>query len=59
MLEHALRVHSSESVQTPVRIALFEEVRCDGRGVSCGVLQPDPFSVGVYLPILGKFSGIS
>ena len=25
----------------PVPTALFEEVRCDGRGVSSGVLQPD------------------
>ena len=32
----------------PVRTALFEEVRCDGRGFSSGVLQPDPFSVGVW-----------
>ena len=27
MLEHALRVHCSKSAQTPVRSALFEEVR--------------------------------
>ena len=59
MLEHALRVHCSESVQTPVLTALFEEVRCDGRGFSSGVLQPDPFSVGVCLPSLGKFAGTS
>ena len=57
MLEHALRVHCSGSAQTPVRTALFEEVRCDGRGF--GALQPDPFSVGVCLPSLGKFAGIS
>ena len=47
MLEHALRVHCSESAQTPVRTALFKEVR----GFSSGVLQPDPFSVGVCLPV--------
>ena len=54
MLEHAPRAHCSESAQTSVRIALFEEVRCDGRGFSSGVLLPDPFSVGVCLPSLGK-----
>ena len=32
LLEHALRVHCPKSAQTPVRTALFEEVRCDGRG---------------------------
>ena len=30
MLEHALRLHCSERAQTPVRIALFEEVRMEG-----------------------------
>ena len=30
--------------------------QCDGRGVSSGALQPDPFSVGVCLPTLGKFA---
>ena len=59
MLEHALPVHCSESAQTPVRTAVFEKVRCDGRGFSSGVLQPDPFIVGVRLPSLGKFAGIS
>ena len=59
MLEHALRVHCSESAQTPVRSALFEEVRCDGKGVSSGVLQSDPFRVGICLPSLGKFARIS
>ena len=58
MLEHSLRVNFSESAQTPVCSALFEEVRFDGRGVSSGVLQPDPFSFGVCLPSLGKFVGI-
>ena len=57
MLEHALRVDCSERAQTRVRTALFEEVRCDGRGFSSGVLQPDPFSVGVCLLSLGKFAG--
>ena len=48
MLEHALRVHCSESAQTPVRAVLLEEVRCDGRGVSSGVLQPDPLKMLEY-----------
>ena len=43
----------------PVCTVMFEEVKCDGRGVSSGVLQPDAFSVGVCLPSLGKFAGIS
>ena len=59
MLEHALRVHCSESAQTPVRSALFEEVRCEKGAVSSGVLQSDPFSVGICPPSLGKFAGIS
>ena len=44
--------------QTPVCTTLFEEFRCDGMGFSSCVLQPDPFSVGVCLPSLGKFDGI-
>ena len=54
-----MRVHCSKSTQTPVPSTLFEEVRCDGKGVSSGVLQSDPFSVGICLLSLGKFAGIS